>query len=366
MRVLSIIISVVLVSLFISCDRDEEIQGPVYRTSGESVKIVDDKFQAFKDTSKVELADVLYFYNEDDITQRDTVFFYAELSEASTWEITIKGIQSGAEKKLVGTSKIIDFPYWVGESDNIYFFRKDEVVQATLSLIGSSVSKSIDMSVEETRLFPNVLLIADFEKGEAGKGVVRGAAAPGDPDGWFQYFDVAGDNEEISYGLGPNEIVVAQPSKVSSPVQSIQGNSYFHLRGDDNSVKPSPFFIGGMGHTPVSYGLKDSIPMDDIFINLYLNSNGNKTTKFIIELAGINGDLFTKEMLIDWEDWRLISVRLSDFVLSTAGKTGIGNIIPSQLKQMKFAIHSGGTAGNIAEVNIDYVTFTFGSPFKQK
>lgn len=365
MKVLSIIISIVLVVSFTSCDRDEEIQGPVYKTSDLTVQIIDNQFFAFKDTSKVELAENQppVFGNLQDTTQKDTVFFYAELTELTTWKITISGESSGAVKELVGTSKIIDFPFWNGISDNEYFFRKKEKVSVVLSLIGSNVSQSLKLEVGGVPVFPGMILIGDFEEGDDIQGLVKATA--GDSDGWFQFFDVEGDDEEISYGLGPNKIIYNQPSKASIPVKSIQGNSYFHLRGDDNSVKPSPFFIGGFGHDAVTYGLPDK-PLNEIFINFYANSNGNRTTKLVVELAGINGDLFTKEIGVDWDGWKLISVRLSDFVLTTAGDTGIGKLLPTVLKQMKFAIHSGGTAGNIAEINIDYVNFTINSPFKQK
>lgn len=366
MKVYKLLLVLIISTLFFSCSRDEEVSGPKYATASGNLSIIDDKFRVLidTDTSIVDfVAESVEFSNPDDKSAKDTVFFFAKMSEEVSWSIAIKGNSSGALKTLVGTSNSIDFPYWTGESDNIYFFRKGESVTATLSFVGSDVSKEYSFIVQETKSYPDMILIGDFEKGADGRGLVIGTAD--DPDGWFQYFDVEGDDEEISYGLGPNEIVVKQPSKQSIPVEAVQGEHYFQLRGDDNPTKAGSFFIGGMGHTPVSYGIGSDVLLEDIFMNLYLNSNGNTTTKFVIELGGINGDLFTKEMLIDWTGWRQISIRLSDFVQSQVGDNGIGKLLPEQLKSLKFAIHSAGTSGNVAEVNIDFVTLTFGSPFKQ-
>lgn len=366
MRVFKIVLSLSVIASFLSCKRTDEVVGPKYvsATDGVSISGGDFKVLTDKDTSVFRRNAENLVFGDSETDQKDTVYFWANITEDVSWKIDIVGVSSGAKKTLIGNSQIIDYPFWTGESDNIYFFRKGENVTATLSFIGSDFKKEKTLKVTGTKLFEGVIILADFEEGSDIAGLIK--ATQEDSDGWFQYFDVEGDDEEVSYGLGPNDIIQKRSNLASTPVEPVQGSSYFHIRGKDNATKVGSFFIGGIGHDPLRYGLSDTVGLENIFINFFANSNGNKTTKFIVEVRGINGDIFTKEMQIDWVGWRLISVRLSDFVQSIVGDNGIGFLIPSQIKDTRFVIHSAGVPGNIAEVNIDYVTFTYNSPFKQQ
>lgn len=367
LKTVNLLILGIVLSLASCLERDDSIFGPKYISAPSDLEVVDNTFKIIKQGDKFEIdLPIISFY---DPQNPDSVFnpicFKAELSDSVTWIFTIRDLVTGAKKTIVGTSRQVN-AVWNGDSDNISFFSKkvgdDKNLEIELSFIG--IDKTITRLVifQEPKLFPETILVADFE--ENGQAIVRGSA--GDLDGWFDFFDTEGEDETISKGIGPNQIIVVQPSKASDPVESIQGQGYYHLRGDDNSVKPSPFFIGGMGHDAVVYGLP-SISTNEVFINFYANSNGNKTTKLVVELAGFGGDLFTKEIAVNWEGWKLVSVRLSDFALTISGTIGTGEILTPLLESMKFAIHSGGgVAGGIAEINIDYVTFTIGKPFRQQ
>lgn len=360
-----------LTILFISCSkRDDSVFGPEYLAAPSNLKVSGDSLVIIRVGDKTETdlgATSITFYNPNDVDSvYNPVYFKAQLSDSVTWKVTIKGLESDAQKTLVGTGKSIRNAFWGGESENINFFKRGESLSITLSFIGIETNVKRIVQFADPKLFPGVYLVSDFELGEEGQGIVKGAAPPGDADGWFDYFDIEGENETISKGVGPNNIDVVQPSKASTPVKPIQGDGYYHLRGDDNSVKPSPFFIGGMGHDAVVYGLPSLDPAN-VFLNFYATSNGNTTTKLIVELAGFGGDLLTKDIQVDWKGWKLVSIRLSDFALTTSGDIGQGVILTPLLEQMKFAIHSGkGNAGSTAEINIDYITFTVGKPFRQQ
>lgn len=355
--------------LIFSCvKRDESVFGPEYLGAPEDLEVVGNSFDIEFENTLLEDEEVVDFSNSlmENYIQ-DTVFFNATLSDSVTWQLTIKGEKSGAIKTLIGTGYTFNNAYWVGESENIAFFSKGEVVTITLSFIG--IKKKIVRTLEfgSPRLFPDVILVTDFELQTDIQGIVK--STEDDADGWFEYFDETGSKEGISRGIGPKigpqNIIILKPELASVPVKSIQGDGYFHIRGKDYSVMPSPFFIGGFGHDAITYGLPLTDP-SNVYLNFYANPNGNRTTKLVIELSGIGGDLFTKEIGVDWDGWKLISVRLSDFSLNIGGVIGTKEILTPQLKQMKFAIHSGNVAGNLAEINIDYVTFTVGKPFKQQ
>ncbi len=350
-----------------SCsERDDSVFGPKYISAPSDLEVIGNDFEIIRlgDESEEDLSEITFYDSTNVDSVFNPVYFKTELSDSVTWKFTVTGLSSGAVKTIIGTNKFINDAKWSGASDNIYFFKREEDIRIVLSFIGIDMTVTRVVRLKRPKLFPGAFLVADFEFDPKGQAIVKGSA--GDPDGWFDFFDTDGEDETISKGIGPDNIVVAQPSKASTPVEAIQGSGYYHLRGEDNSVKPSPFFIGGMGHDAVVYGLP-SLDPSEVFLNFYATSNGNKTTKLIVELAGFGGDLFTKEIQVDWDGWKLISVRLSNFALTTSGEIGTGEILTPLLEQMKFAIHSGrGNAGSIAEINIDYVTFTVGKPFRQQ
>lgn len=354
-RLLTITFIAASLLVFTNCERDEDVQGPAYESAPSDLSIVKDSLGVFNNTSNLNQITAIDFTD-------DSVYISAELSTSTTWRITITGTESGAEKIITDNSKAIDKVVWTGASDNDFFFKQGELVSIKLSFLGIDLNTEVFITITKAKLFDNVVLLADFEVFGTAQGLVLPGAPPeGDPDGWFDFFD---PGEVISNGVGPSNITIERPSLASTPVVSIQGDGYYHMRGQDDPLKPGAFFIGGTGHDPISYGLTGSA--EETFINFYANPNGSTTTKLVVELAGVGGDLFVKEINVDWDGWQLISVKLSDFALGTAGDIGLGEIRPELLKEMKFAIHSGGTAGNLAEINIDYITFTEGVPFKQQ
>lgn len=371
LKTVNLLIIGVVLTLSSCSKKDDSVFGPKYISAPSDLEVVGNTFEVIEVGSEFEIdLPIISFYDsQNPDSDLIPVAIKTELSDSVTWIVTITDLVTEAKKTIVGTSKFVN-AIWTGNSDNINFFSakksgtSDKNLKIELSFIGIDKKVTKTLIFEKPKLFKDVILVADFE--ENGQAIVKGSV--GDPDGWFDFFDTDGEDETISHGVGPDKIVVAsgQQSKTSTPVKSIQGQGYYHLRGDDNSVKPSPFFIGGMGHDAVVYGLP-SISTNEVFLNFYANSNGNKTTKLVVELAGFGGDLFTKEIPVNWDGWKLISVRLSDFALTTSGKIGTGEILTPLLEQMKFAIHSGrGVAGSIAEINIDYVTFTIGKPFRQQ
>ena len=95
MNVFKLLLVLLITALFFSCSRDEEASGPKYATASDNLKIVDDKFAVLAypdiDLGLGFSGNSVSFSNATDKTPLDTVFYYAELSEVVSWQITIKG-----------------------------------------------------------------------------------------------------------------------------------------------------------------------------------------------------------------------------------------------------------------------------------
>lgn len=295
----------------------------------------------------------------------DSLKFSMEFNEEVTWTITISGLShptDHAEKIITGTSMTVDPSqiFWDGASDNIYFFKENEEVEISFEVLGcdAALTKSIfeGFSVASTKDFfrnGRGILIMDYE-------LEKNAALVNDPSTVNMYFDTENKPEGLDSAKFVGTNFMSKNGLLPTPVE---GNGLVYLRGIDIVGQPGSFYIGGTNHGPLAYGVTGSL--DSTFANFYVNSNGNRTTKLIFEIDGIGGDKFKSEKNITWTGWRLVSVRLSDMILGIAGGLGTGVLRPELMKTLSFAIHSGDGPGKEAEVLIDYVSFTYGTPFKQ-
>lgn len=295
--------------------------------------------------------------------EEDSVWFRAQFNESATWVITIDGLSSGAQKVLSGTGSTIDSAgtFWNGASDNSAFFSKGESFTVTLSFFGNDITKtSAPVAIVEPKQFKG-LLVSDFESATEAKGFVVGTD-------WFKFFDgeTPGDGklESVAYGVYPNDIVWTNSDFEHTLPSPIQGKSYYHMEGQDYADQPNDFFIGGFGHDAQRFGI--TAPLNETYVNFFLTTNGNTTTKIKLEIPGIGGDLFAKELDVTWTGWRMVSIKLSEFVLAESGPLGAGELIPELVGKISFQLMSGGgEAGNLAEANLDYLIITEYKPFSQ-
>lgn len=285
----------------------------------------------------------------------DVQFGVLNFNETATWKIEITGRQSQAKKTLSGTSNELDPEKvkWSGESDNVYFFKRLERCDVVFSVLGTDFKLAEEFRLARLPEFRGIL-VGDFEDQD-------NAVIPGDE--FNRFFDVNGTDEAIASGRYPD---ITPESVIPDLPHPVQGDKYTYLRGKDDPASPDPFFIGGFNNTSLNFGLEDR-PLDEIFLNFYASTNGNKTTNLIVELTGVGGDLFRANKQVALDGWKKISIKLSEFVLYESGELGPNVIFPEDLKQLAFQIHSGGgLPGNEAELCIDYIVFTYGSPFKQE
>jgi hypothetical protein len=170
------------------------------------------------------------------------------------------------------------------------------------------------------------------------------------------FFDTENRDEKL------DDLIFDSRADLPTPVQ---GNGFIYVKGVDLIGEPNSFYIGGFNGNAIDFKLDPTMPRDSIYFNFYANSNGNKTTKIVVKMEGIGGDIFKIERVVTWTGWGLVSAKLSDFILGTAGALGPGKIFPGSLKRFNIEIHSGDGPGKEAELLVDYVNFTYGKPFSQ-
>lgn len=353
------------------------------------------KYQSGTATTAV-VDSINYFVTDTigDVTESDIridftkefMSFQASINEPATWYIEIIDETTGAMKKLSGFGTSIDSSEvkWYGDSDNLYFFSRNDSCIAKLTVLGTEIESFTEkFIVFKPRKDSTFLLIADFEPyggsnddakfcpqhlytdGQIELGFIPSQAKV---KAWNKFFDTENRNEEICGGYVFTDAEPDCDKNIAcggETLKPVNGVGYFLLKGQDYADEPGNFFVGGFNHDPVLYGIDPNKSLEDIWINFYVNSNGNQNTALKVKFYGIKGDEFTKEFTVDWKGWQLVKIRLSDLALENTGQSSPGRLVPDQIKRMGFEAlcNKGVGPGCNIEVAVDYVTITYDKPF---
>ncbi|MBX9851260.1 MAG: hypothetical protein K2X86_05810, partial [Cytophagaceae bacterium] len=90
--------------------------------------------------------------------------FSAAFSHRVSFVITLKGLSSTATKKINGVGMDPSGVTWDGTHDGLYFFRAGEMVEATLSFFGSSLTLKDTISIAANGEKKFGTLLNSFEK----------------------------------------------------------------------------------------------------------------------------------------------------------------------------------------------------------
>lgn len=268
----------------------------------------------------------------------DTLKISAKLSQIVTWEITIEGLSSTASKTFSGVDSTINRS-WAGGSDNVFLFRRNETVRAILTVLGSSVTDTLELTVSNPKdlVGENGVLVADYE----GRGVT--------PSGWWNSFK-------------PGELI--NTTDRFTEILTPQGLNCLHLKGID--IGPDGF-LGQTGHPGVFDYSSAGFPADNskLFFNFYLQgTTGTRVEVRLLQTINDSptGGNYSYFRNIDWTGWRLVSVPYSDF-----NKTNNDVTSPIQsgsaITRVQFVLRST-VDGGVAEANIDFPIFTVNEPLK--
>lgn len=275
-----------------------------------------------------------------DFADGQTVYFTCELSKVIDWQLTITGQTSGAEKLISGTSKYVDTntSTWDGSTTNFPMF-KSEVCNVMLTFNGESDTLNTSVTVDLPKVNEG-FVIADFETGWN--------------SGWTTF---------IQSGAGMD-------FNIKTDASAPNENSYYNMQG----LVDWDWLTGLVDFNATAYG-STTIPLSDNGDNLYFNAivygdpglpnsrvlfrfdeDENEDGSFNVS----NEDQFDYEIIIQWEGWKLITVKYSDMV----GSGGGGNIHnPDKLNKVS-VLHLADPASGMAKSGIDYLIFTENAPLQ--
>ncbi len=287
-----------------------------------------------------------------------TMSLTAKFSEEVTCLVTLKGLESGAEKtfSLLKTS-VLDAQNtkWNGTHDGLYFFRKGEKVAVDMSFFGSDLVQKDTLIIDEVQTFTNA---THFPLNNAG-------------------FEV----EPIAYPW----VVYGTPmfGVVSDEIVQVQGKNAFRMGADATKTG----YQGGMDSEVWNYSGTPLAPLDttffpfssnpdELYFNIYLYGRGVAADKMIIEFKEADGahkknlngrdDGVQIIQTMGHEGWKLFSYQYSALPFSTyAPGGGSGNKVrePHKIFRVAFSLEITETAPRYGDAIFDFPIFTIGKPF---
>jgi hypothetical protein len=267
----------------------------------------------------------------------DSVWFDAKFNEEVNWEITIKGVTSKAVKKISGHSDSLHSKnsLWTGEHSGKYFFKAGETAIAELYIFGSKQTwkDTITILSEKANYGSNIIVWSDMDG--------HGAATS-----WFDYFD---DKEKVVSGfLNSND-----------PIQGM----YRSIEGKDGLGKDN-YYIGALTHTFLTDTMGFDTSLDKVYVNFYMRKRTNTSAvgMSVVSIAGKDTARLNYDVgKLDWNDWKLVSVKLSDMTIDPSSKAAFN---PKYLSQVAFYLGIHTTAGqDQTGFDLDFITFTRNKPF---
>lgn len=272
----------------------------------------------------------------------DSNWLTAKFKEKVKWEITIVGLQSGAQIKFSGNSDSLGGlnTAWHGGNSSTAFFKAGEQAVAILNAPGYAKKDADTCTIAKVKnnFGPNVIVWWDMDA----LGVAKQGTAY-----WFEYWDGPNNAEKVL-------------NVIRNTANPIQGN-YRSVIGNDSASQTTTNYIGGISHTPIPapfVGFSNS-STSDIYVNFYVR----KTTKTAAIAVALQADVsgatseLGKAVEITWEGWQLVSIKLSDMDLSGP------SFDPSRLKQ--FVMNPRPVSYGEAGFDIDFICLTKGKPFDQ-
>lgn len=268
------------------------------------------------------------------------VHFTAEFSKTVSWNLSILGLSTGAEKIVEGTSKYIDASQflWNGSTTNLPMF-KEEVCKVQLTF-DTEVDTLTDTLVVTQPKVNNGLWSEDFENGWNG--------------GWGSFIQTG----------------AMMDFQVKTDGFAAESDGYLNMQGEVSW----DWLIGLVNFNATAYG-ETHFPLTTNADNVYFNAlvygesgfpnslvlfqfdeddNGNDSFDAASE------DRFIHEVWVDWVGWRLISVKYSDLVDEGAN----GNDIPEPDKLSVInMLHLADPNSGLAKSKLDYLIFTTNGPF---
>lgn len=294
------------------------------------------------------VTETLYISKDSvDFSAGQTVYFTAAMTKTSDWKITITGQTSGAIKIITGTSKAIEIndALWDG-STTLFPIFKAEMCDVELTFDGEVDTLTGTIKILAPKINSGYL-ITDFESGF-------------DP-GWSSFIQ-SGANMDF---------------QIHTDATAPQGGSYFNMAGEVNwdwliglvnfKASADGYVTYPLGTNPnnvyfnaMIYG-EPGLPNSLIIFQFQEDENGDGTYN------ATSDDEYAIEIPIDWEGWKLVTLKYNDIITMSGGNpvtpNGNNQHNADKIKQINM-LHLANPTSGFAKSKIDYIIFTDNSPLK--
>ncbi|MFN5218091.1 MAG: hypothetical protein ACK5CL_04925 [Sphingomonadales bacterium] len=283
-----------------------------------------------------------------DFSKGETVIFSAEFTKQCDWTITISGDVSKAKKIISGKSRQVTASnaVWDGTTTVLPAF-KTEPCKAVLRIDGVKDSFMLTLVVSGIRV-PQGLLIADFETGLNPK--------------WTTFIQ---SGQFMDF-------------KVKSDAFAVQGKNYLNMAGKVTW----DWLIGLIDFPAFAYGSStltlSSVPEDVYFNCLIYGDTTPNPSRVLFQFKeddnnnkawDQNGgdDQFDKEIIVNWQGWKLVSFKYSDLIHLKNGQPApnqgnsrhnSNNIVVLSM------LHLANPSMGAGRTKIDYLIFTDKAPLQ--
>ena len=327
-----ILISFLVLSLA-ACRKDNKIDGPSIAEIYSNFKLLD-PFKASKDSV--------------DFKTSETVFFSASFNKIVTWEISIEGQSSKAKKIISGQSRVIALnnALWNGSTTNFPMFKAEKCI-ATLKIADVADSFMVNVFVKNPKVNDG-FIIADFETGLK--------------TSWTKFFQ-SGANMDC---------------KVKTDNVAPEGGSYLNMAGTVNW----DYLIGLVDFPASAYNSAVTFPLntnpDAVYFNCLIYGTSSANPSLVLfqfkedensdgTFSASNEDEYDYQITVDWEGWKLISIKYSDIVTLVNGNpaTPKGNGLHNPNKLSKISmLHLANPNNGFASTKLDYLMFSNNKPLE--
>ncbi|WP_306643203.1 hypothetical protein [Sanyastnella coralliicola] len=296
----------------------------------------------------------------------ETVNFSAQLTIRTDWTITVEGMTSGARKEITGRERDVtgEVANWNGSITFAPLFSSEEALTYmtfadypdtlwgdTITIAGIRPEQSID------------LLLGDFEEAA----------------GWGTFAEAAATNVHVNGSYFVQDPTFDTPEFIQ--VFAGEGNGHWRMTYDNQG---SVFICGINTTASASQDLPAGSTFDfqttnpeHVYINMLVHGFGDGNTRMSIglqeddnldgEYDRFNEGTYNTEILVDWKGWKVVSIPLSSFNLSTVGGfgniDGTGNQDVDRIISIEFLLLSVEGTSTFIGYGLDYVNFTRFTPW---
>lgn len=277
-----------------------------------------------------------------DFEAGEKVTFSATFNKAVNWQINIVGKTSKSLKTISGEGRTINVTnaLWNGSTTKFPIFRIEECV-ANLTIKDIPDTFSLNLNIIKPKKKEG-LIIADFETG------INSA--------WTKYVQ-SGANMDFN---------------VKADSLAPEGAKYLKMAGTVNW----DYLIGLIDFPASAYGGAPTLPLESnpesVFFNCMIYGVPNTNQSIVLfqfkedenadgTFNANNEDEYDYEVKVDWEGWKLVTIKYSDIstMVNGAPATPKGNGLHNPNKIGKISmLHLANPNDGFASSKIDFIIFT--------